>query len=584
MAGPRGPPPPPTLEHEIIHIDGPPLDDHPQSPRPEKNKQRDQMMHQEPFGPGPQFAQHAPIMGGYGSSQVSDIRPVPQLTEAFARHKLTMFEVYTLRKAEPLPDYQEYQEERRNSKSSKRLTKPKPNWQRVIITRDAFDQADVVKKIRALDKNGRSVTTKKKDLMPNQNIQVTKLLDEKNFTEFDKAFAWTLVQLETKVVTNRITGLRETEAMTLYLKRAPHSTLDALEVYHNIERAKMMANHPHPQDKNMGHDGPQGQGKKDKKGSISMPKGVHSVFDKADKGGLFAKGKKGKGPTIEILDHRDFMDGIRSPRPSKSPMRGGGNKKKFHRESDSSDYSLSDSDSDRSYYSDTGTTISSRSGHRRRDSGYNRRDREPIRHHEKGYVMVEGDRRRSSNIAFAPDAPRNGPRAPSYERTSIGVDPVAEAFAAGVVAATKAHVSDRDPMPMSPGLSSPRAITYHRDDRSHGSYDDSLRGLRELRIRDDFNEAYPDPREEYYRDDLRREELIRREEMRMREADERMRRDSVSISPRTRYIPLDHLRRSSVSQLPLDTDRAYSYVRNPFAPDFQRRESMRDRMNYRGYN
>ena len=237
QANMRGPPPPPApigANRPNVNMRGPPPPPPPLppplgAPRPPPFPIR----RFAPGGPPP-----PPHLGAPGTVRSSDITPAPALTEDYCRRQLTTYEVYTLRKAEPLPTI-EMKDVNKTSRSSSSKSAPKPSWQRVVINQETFDQKDIITQIKKLDQTTRSLTTKKAALFPNQHTQVTKLVDEKIATEFDPAFTWTLAQLSRKEITNRSTGNKETQTMTIYLKRAPVAGVDTIFIFRNIERNRM---------------------------------------------------------------------------------------------------------------------------------------------------------------------------------------------------------------------------------------------------------------------------------------------------------------------------------------------------------
>lgn len=555
----------------------------------------------------------------FNSTRVSDITPPVTLTEAFCLRQLTTYEVYTLRKAEPLDDQnleknfqQGYQTTRRGSKDSKRSNKTKANWQRVTISQDVYDQQDIIKKIRSLDMAGakakRSVTDKKNKLAANQHTQVTRLLDEKIAYEYDPNFTWTLSQIEQKI--DRSKDKPQTESITVYLKRSIRPGQNPIEMYQTIENYKLQQQRHQQQmaeqkmneqlqarmQANQARNAAAGNGAQN--GGYRQAADVQVVQE--------PRARMDARPARRVSND-DVVEVIEEPQRNKSPRassvkysKKGRKDARYSSESSgsSSESSSSDSetDSDAAYTSSETTRSSASSGPRaRRGSVYNRKDMPHRRSHEKDYVMVEAPRRRASAAAYVPDPPRR--RAYSHERPSvtggIGVDQiVADAFAAGVVSATKAAVADQ--MATAPPF---KTISY-ADDRSRSSIEDELR-LRDERRSRELRETLR------LQDDLRRDDFQAREELRLRDdlrrAEERIRRDSIP-SPRTRDSDFFHesissprirerelfhepissirirepafLRRGSLSPLPLDNDRAFDYVRNPQPNPFRRRDTL----------
>jgi hypothetical protein len=513
----RGPPPPaPTIANRPnVNMRSPPP---PLGPPPFPIRQF------APGGPPP-----PPHFGAPGTTRISDITPAPALTKDYCRRQLTTYEVYTLRKAEPLPTIEKKDVNKTSRSSSK--SAPKPSWQRVIINQEAFDQKDIITQIKKLDQTTRSLSTKKAALFPNQHTQVTKLVDEKIATEFDPAFTWTLAQFSRKEITNRSTGNRETQTMTLYLKRAPVAGADTISIFRNIERNRMQ---------NYGFPNPapgirSGGGPDTFPGSKNL--GANVVNNKVALGIVIVGDERKDSKSTLGRGTGDAPQ--ENGRPKNSP--------KVHKTgrdyfSDNSSTSTRDSDASWSTDSETSTfetsISSSPSTHRSRHrTGSSRRERDPYRRHEKAYVIRETPRRRPS-VAYVPEPPRvnntrQAAKAAEYERSSmnspltiatsdsgymsqsassLGVDPVAaEAFAIGVEAATRLAATQRRP----PDLShrAPRSTLY-RDDWLPRSLEDSFG---ELRIRDDLSlnsnlrrrvDRSLDFRGDYFRNEFRRDDLI----------------------------------------------------------------------------
>jgi hypothetical protein len=562
-----------------------------------------------PGGPPP-----PPHFGAPGTVRISDITPALALTEDYCRRQLTTYEVYTLRKAEPLPTI-EKKDVNKTSRSSSSKSAPKPSWQRVVINQEAFDQKDIITQIKKLDQTTQSLTTKKAALFPNQNTQVTKLLDEKIATEFDPAFTWTVAQLSRKETTNRSTGNKETQTMTLYLKRAPVAGADTISIFRNIERNRMQ---------NYGFHNP---------APVGSGGGPGTFPGSQNLGANVVNGKVAPGIVIVGDERKDSKSTLgrgtgdapqENGRPKKSP--------KVHKTdrgyfSDNSSTSTRESDASRSTDSETSTfetSISSspstrRSRHR---TGSSRRERDPYRQHEKSHVIREMPRRRPSvayvpepprvndarqaakaaeyqkayvietprrrpPVAYVPEPPRvnDAAKTAKYERSStkstlttgtndsgymsqsvssLGADPVAaEAFAASVEAATRLAATQRSPPNLGPGV--PRS-TFYRDDGLPRPLDDAFG---ELRIRDDLSlnsnlrrreDRSLDFHGDYFRDEFRRDDLISEDIIRR---DERQ-RDLLDL-PRME------------SQLGGECGgRMFEDTRNPFAPRRRWRDDSRD--------
>jgi hypothetical protein len=471
-------------------------------------------------------------------ARISDLTPEPVLTDEYCQRKLTSYEACTLRKSEPLIPREPREENRRDHKSSKnskksRTESPKPSWIRVDITQEHFDQVDIKKKIKVLDKV-KSVTERKKELRSHQASQVTKLLEGKIARESDNSFTWTLAQLERKV------SKSQTESITIYLKRALRPHLNAIIVFQNSERLKMEPARPLPppppppppqfqvpvMDRQFEGNMPTGPVKAsprfqapamDRQFEGNMPTGPvraspkfqAPVMDRQFEGnmptgpvranpkfppdsrepmapkveivqprsnGIAQRGKSGGNPSPEMIDITAEIRRPKSP-GTMSRMRGSGRRRGegYNSDNSSANYSSESESDSEAIYTDSDTTPSTAGSRReRRESSRHRREDMGHRMHEKGSYAVE-TRRRQSSTAYVPDPPQHRNHALSREQTalsSIGVRPeIAESFAAGVVAATRAAIVDQFPLPP------PRTTRYDdRSTRSHRSSQDSNDG------------------------------------------------------------------------------------------------------------
>lgn len=534
----RGPPPPPSATRAGDNRSKVNTGDRPAPPpMPTFN----------PRGPSP-----PPSLGLRETVKISDIRPVPVLTKEYCRQQLTTYELYTLRKAAPVSTVAE------KAHSEKRKLASKPTWERVLITREAFDQKDIIKQIKDLDKKSPPVTTKRIALFPNQQTQISKLIDEKAAAESDSAFTWTLVQLDRKEVTNRSTGNRETQTMSVYLKRALTEAVDPISIFNSIEMGKkrdinLSKSIPNIETGSLGSQEP---GSKTAKNNTEL-----DAVIKVD-----AAKDTEKPTSIEIIS---YGKGGRKQRTFKQHKN---RRPRFEDGSSSdlsySDYSMSSSDSD------TGSTTMSSSPSTRRSTertGSNRRERNPYRVHERLRDDIQ-----PSSITYVPDLSRvpevrgSGYSSRRRDMDSRGIDYVAaEAYAAGVVASTRA--ADRGRYIPSFRPDAPRSSIYDVDLPRRNFTDDfgALHSRDELSL-DSHLRAREDRSFEYF-DAMGREDVLNPYDMRRLDLEDRMRRDSIPISGRSS---------GSVSQLPLDAERGFNYdQRNPFAPDLRRWD--RDRMDYR---
>jgi hypothetical protein len=544
------------------------------------------------------------------TTRLSDITPRVEITEEFCRRQLTSYDVYSLRKAEPLKsrNFQENKKDndtKKQKKGSKRPSGPKPDWQRVVISQDILDQDVILKKINYLNNKGKkSITDKKAELSPHMNRQVNDLLDDKNNSEFDPAFTWTLSQLDRQTSENKETKRWETDTLTLYLKRAPRPEINVIVVYKHIERAKLQQGQPPPPPQQFQNQQPPPQPRAPSQGPPGQPRQpgkvgpppVQIIHEGPKNGGKFGGngGKGGKG------GHENEIQVIETGGPERKTGKTVYNRRKnvryrsddsrSSRSSRSSSSSRGDSDSG-SAYSDSETDPSSISlgsiNRRRRDSGYARGKGKVQKQHEKRYLMADRPRRHSAS--YVPDPPRM--RAQSYERTST--DPIevaqqlseakAEGFAAGYTTGARVAAIDRTTtMPpqrtiMYPDDHSQRSSLRSLDEEvraldetraevvrlEHIRLQDELRQQEELRLRNELR-----MREEAnarLREDIRRyPEVPTREDLRLR-TDLRRAQDTILQDelPSPRMRDPDYLRRGSLSPLSFDS------MPSPRARDFE---------------
>jgi hypothetical protein len=374
---PNGPPPPPPAPGQRGGQRPPQPPPGIQIPRP-------------PPPGGMPMMQQLPIRQ---SIRIQDITPPMIMDEKACLKKLTTYAAYTIRKCPP-----------RNPKKERRGT-----WARVDVIEEHWPQEDILKQIKKLGERGRSVADRTKVLAPNMQTQITTLVDNLASTERDRAFEWSLVQLDTvqKPVSlkgGKKSGLYETVTMTAFAKRSPRKDLNPIILFENIERSKAERMQPPPQPQ-----GPPNNG---------APQGFTQIIDLNKEGGNRMKGEKGRSKSRE----------------KKYPN---------HDDSSTGDSSSSDSDSG-SGSSHTGsgslpTSISSGSrGHRRNSSHDNKAYRSHSRHREPPRYYLDPPRAHSPELHFhdadayggvprpyVPDVPRLVPAAPAF-------DPVAAAYRAGI--------------------------------------------------------------------------------------------------------------------------------------------------------
>jgi hypothetical protein len=476
--GPPPPPPPPGRREgggapAFVNLSGgppPPPNIRPGPPPP-------------PPGFQPQPQQQRPQVN---NTRIVDITPRKPLDEDACRKRLTNYEAHTIRKIAP------------------RDLKEKATWAKSEITREPLSQEDISKAVKRLNESRRSVKDKKDALMPFQQGQVNRLLDELMTREHDQNFEWSLSQLDSKTFINK-KGQKETSTITVYVKRAPLKDLNPIGLFNAIERNKQQRmeqlNRPPP---------PQPAGER-----------LDDPIVRIEKGGF-----------------KDFGKGPKLNRP----------KKKYHdhdRSSISSDYSDSDSESESEYTSDGHTTISTHSDRHPRKYSHKGRSQSRRREHRKKYYvderMLSPEPIHRNSLPYGA-VPRYVPevQARVIPTAVPAFDAVAAAYQAGKIDADAERFGvDRYPRR---SIVEPQAIvSYGRPER--------------------VERIYPEPRYEYVdereEDYLRREDRLRREERRAREAEEymdRRARDS-RLEPEIIYTSPNPF-----APLPTRIPRHYSYT------------------------
>ncbi|PQE05544.1 hypothetical protein CJF30_00007703 [Rutstroemia sp. NJR-2017a BBW] len=325
-------------------------------------------------GPGPHQMQ-IPLRPRVQSTFTSDCTEIPgsKMDEAAYRRKLTSYEVYSIRKVQP-------------------VGKEKSTWAKVSITKEPLTQDDIAVQLKKLQASSQAVSDKKAALYPFQQTQVNKLLDKLNTEEMDPNFTWSLSQLDRREkTTNKV---RETVLISVVVKRCVREDVEAGGVYAAIERNKheraIAMNRPPPPP--MQQEGP-------------PPPMIHPPMN---------------GPGGPPPNHGPPPN---SRRPSNRRRRRSG----FHSDSDSASDIGSDTDSSAAstLSSSLATTISSRSDERSRrfNSRGRRRGRSQSRHreHHKEYYNT---RRDASEQPQFGEVPRNSSAQPRYI-AEIPMSPVA---------------------------------------------------------------------------------------------------------------------------------------------------------------
>ena len=150
------------------------------------------------------------------------------IREQDSLEQYTSFELYAIRKA-PVMDEQ----------------KEKTTWAKAEITKESFDQKDIIERINQLDRSQGPVAAIKEALFPFQQGQVNQLLVERNEAEVDQKFEWSIVQISRKERTIKH-GRKETTLMNVFLKRAPRRGVNLLTLQSDLTKTAMHQVKPFP--------------------------------------------------------------------------------------------------------------------------------------------------------------------------------------------------------------------------------------------------------------------------------------------------------------------------------------------------
>jgi hypothetical protein len=109
-------------------------------------------------------------------------------------------------------------------------------WATVQINEGPIPQEEIIKTIRKLDAGRYSIDDKEAQLSPYDSRQVTIILNKEIWNERQgQLFEWSLAQVHRKESTNPKTGTNRTSSMTIYLKRAPRSDVDVVDLYLKLQ-------------------------------------------------------------------------------------------------------------------------------------------------------------------------------------------------------------------------------------------------------------------------------------------------------------------------------------------------------------
>jgi hypothetical protein len=403
--------------------------------------------------------------------------------------------------------------------------KEKATWAKSEFTKEPYSQEDICKKLKKLNESKRSVQDKKAALMPFQQGQINKLMDELINSDHDTNFEWSLAQLDQKISTNR-KGQKETSTITIYVKRAPLKDMNVIGLFNTIERNKQarleQMNRPPPR-----------------------PEPVV---------------EHGLDPHAPIILNPAEMKKNVPVKPPGLPGRLNRMRKRLDDHSSvSSEFTESDEDSDVFYSSDGQTTISTSSGRRSRQHAHKTRSKSRPREHRKRYYVDErvlspdpihrNSQPHGAMPGYVPEVP---PRV--IPAVVPGFDQVAAAYRAGKIDADAERFGlERNPRR---SIAEPTAIVSYGCPERGRIYSEA-RYVEEMRPRyvDDLRPRFGEEARPRYVDDLRyfderEDEYLRRDERKRRDAEDYIDRHEPRYEPKVIYNPFT----------PMRTPRRYSYT------------------------
>lgn len=217
--GAPGPPPPPPgiRPGPPPHFQGPPP--HFQGPPPGHPGQGGAPSHGGGGPRPPQMQMQMPMRPRCESSQVVDLNATEKrpLDDVACRKLLTTYQVFSIRKVVP-------------------TGKEKSTWAKAVVTEEALSQEDITAQLKKLKDSPQTIADKKGALYPNQQTQVSRLLDRLKTEESDGHFDWSLVQLDRRERSSN--KVRETVLITVIVKRAVRDEFNAMAIYQLIEKNK----------------------------------------------------------------------------------------------------------------------------------------------------------------------------------------------------------------------------------------------------------------------------------------------------------------------------------------------------------
>ncbi|KFY02671.1 hypothetical protein O988_01997 [Pseudogymnoascus sp. VKM F-3808] len=176
----------------------------------------------------------------YDKSNGGNLRTISSeipLSESFCREQLTWYEVFTI--VQNAKDEGKYFEDSKDSNKNEDVTIgpvglgiKRDRYAKVQINQESFPQDKIVETIRKLNAGRYSVDEKKDLLSSNDSAQVAIILNLKSMNEHQRQyFEWGLAQLHRDEPMNPKTGKKEIASITIYLKRAPRSDVDVIDLY-----------------------------------------------------------------------------------------------------------------------------------------------------------------------------------------------------------------------------------------------------------------------------------------------------------------------------------------------------------------
>lgn len=148
---------------------------------------------------------------------------VPDMNGDECKKELTTYKAYYMLPSEP--------QKPRNENET---------WKKVHIIPEPLLADDIAKEVKRLDESKLSMVTEgliNSTLLPSQQAQITNHLQDMAIGEDDARYEFSPAQLDKKEVVNK-EGLKEIEAIRMFVKRSPAKGVDLVALYQAIETDK----------------------------------------------------------------------------------------------------------------------------------------------------------------------------------------------------------------------------------------------------------------------------------------------------------------------------------------------------------